>query len=557
MRKKKRLTGILSVLFVFVIVIGVFAACDMGNDPPVTIGSRQDDDEKSGWTKSWEGYSIDNLPPASYWNQVGENWYWPNLFEKIDGTAVITKEDWVTRYEELKIILQHYLYGYLPPKPTGQTFSYTPGSNPNASGTIRVEMTYGENNASMSGTITYPTNNASSFTAPWPLDFGGTVNMDGPRGYAIMSMPNGDAAVRTLFNYSTTDPDAPGDLIVTAWAAGRIIDAIEYLTQEGQALNGLVRTDAFTITGHSRGGKDALVAAAFEPRIGVSAPSSSGALGAAPERFIKTVVKPSNNIHAGNPAGKGFYYMDAPRGNDTNPANHVMQYLIPGVPPPHFIREYGPIQSIQGYDHARTDSTAGGSSANGQKSTWVSYRAMQFSRFNEEIFWTTENGYDGKGSMAQAPFDQHFLAALMAGPDPDKPRGLLMSAGNDGDSWVHPEGTYINFLVTREIYKFLGKPDYIAAMMDNSGGHVHTTLRRRMQLDLCDYLFRNVPLPIPFMELDKDGSFYGPGAEYPLDIRSLEDYKLINWAAPGEKSLAEIAEEYFKTHTTYADIGYF
>jgi hypothetical protein len=167
--------------------------------------------------------------------------------------------------------------------------------------------------------------------------------------------------------------------------------------------------------------------------------------------------------------------------------------------------------------------------------------------------------------MLQVPVDQHFLVSLMAGPDPDHPRAALLSAGNDGDSWVHPEGTHLNFLASREVYQFLEdlgvqntvngtviKPtNLILEVMDNTGGHVHSNGRRAKGIDLQDYLFRGIPLPADIMDLDANGSFYEFGAEYPLDIRSLDDYKKLDWAAPGHKSLAEIAVEFFASHTSY------
>ena len=557
--KKRSFTGLFGVLLLLVLATSVvFYACNLDPETENTEEEHRDGgdetDTRDTWTKSWEGYSKDNLPPPSYWNMKGENWYWPNPFIMIDGTPVTTKAEWAQRYEELKVMLQHYLYGYLPPKPESQEFSATVSTN---SVTITIKMSQGGKNATVSTTINLPTNNASSYTAPWPVSLGGTTTVDGVRGYAIAGYPSYDAAATTLFGSTRNDP---GDLIMTAWSAGRLIDAIEYLTQTGRPLNGILAPDQFTITGHSRGGKDAIVGAAFEPRIKVAAPSSSGALGCAPERFILTMVRPMNGLgnHAGNPTGKGYWYTDAARagGNDL-PKTRILQYLVPGVPPPGYVREYGPIQSIQGYDHARSDSTAGGSAANGVLSTWVGSRFAEFARFQVDRFWTTENGYEGKGSMAQVPFDQHFLTSLMAGPDPDHPRAVLMSGGNDGDSWINPEGMHILFLATREVYKFLEQQgvqnatNLVAEWIDNSNGHNHTTIRRQRQMDLCDYVFRGVPLPADFMDKDANGSFYHYGAEYPLDVRSWDDYKLLNWAAPGEKSLAEIANEFFGSNPQY------
>jgi hypothetical protein len=559
---KKRKFGILFSILVILMVSAGIIACNLDADDEIVSGHRTGETGGSGegwesWADGWVGYSKDNMPPPSHWNQIGENWYWPNPFQMIDGTIVTTKEQWGERYDEISKILQHYLYGYLPPTPESLTATTT-YNNGGTSGQITISMTHQGRTATMSGSFTLPAapgnTHVSGYSAPWPVAFGGNA-ADVARGYATMGVPSEGSAPAALFG---TTRNNPGDLILTAWAAGRMIDAIELLTAVGQPLNGVIDPGKFTITGHSRGGKAAIVGAAWEPRIGVAAPSSSGALGVAPERFIRTVVRPQAGLdgHPGNPGGKGFYYMDAARGNgNTELPNHVLQYLVLGVPPPGFAREYGPIQSIQGYDHARWDS--GGNFATGTLGTWPGARIAEFSRFNVDQFWTSENTYQGKGSMAQVPFDQHFLTSLMAGPDPDHPRAVIMSAGNDGDSWVHPEGTYITFLATREVYKFLEQQgvanatNLVAVVLDNTGGHVHSVMRRSKQMDLCDYVWRGKPLPANFMDKDADDSWYGQGAEYPLDIRSLDDYKLLNWAAPGEKSLAEIAVEFFETHTAY------
>jgi hypothetical protein len=382
-----------------------------------------------------------------------------------------------------------------------------------------------------------------------------------------MNMPSGDASgggatvfnsVYTLFGYSASALNAPSGLMVTSWMCGQIIDALETLTAEGQPLEGVLRADQFLTTGVSRNGKDAIVAAAFEPRIRVAGPSSSGAMGLGPERFVWTVANPVNERHDGNPYGKGTYYFYNVRsGSNANDSDdtrqHVLQYLVAGVPPPSFGHQYPNIQSVQGYDHGRYD--GGGSAVDNRTGAWASKRFGEFIRFNTEVFWTSENGYQNKGTMAQVPFDQHFLAALMAGPDPDNPRGLIMDASYNGDTWQNPEGQQMVFWAVREIYRFLGHEDRVYSIVDD-GGHMRSTYDIQRQLDLCDYLYRSVPLPSRMMNLDADGEVFGPGAEYPLDIRSTDDYQYMNWARPGGKSFADSATEYFETYTAYDQLRY-
>jgi hypothetical protein len=43
----------------------------------------------------------------------------------------------------------------------------------------------------------------------------------------------------------------------------------------------------------------------------------------------------------------------------------------------------------------------------------------------------------------------------------------------------------------------------------------------------------------------------GPGSAYPWDIRSNPDYQLMKLAPPGQKSIAQITQEYFATNPHY------
>jgi hypothetical protein len=307
-----------------------------------------------------------------------------------------------------------------------------------------------------------------------------------------------------------------------------------------------------TTTGHSRGGKDALVGAAFS-RVSVAAPSSSGALGAAPERFIRTIVLPTADAKPEHYNGKGNYFLSSARGTSSNSnavpkVGFVLPVLGNGAEPPGIAVRYGPIQSIQNYHHASTDS--GG--------TWPGQRLKLFTPNNLNQFYTSTNGFADKGSVAQIPLDSHYLTALMAGPDPYNPRGLIMTASVDGDSWVNPEGTYVVFLVMRQLFGWLGHEDNVAAFMDTANGHTHTTFRRARQMDLCEYMWKGTPLPTNtisgntgFLQMDEDGGLYGRGSPFPMDYRNFADWQLITTAPPGYQSWAQIATQYFQTHQSY------
>ncbi len=63
-----------------------------------------------------------------------------------------------------------------------------------------------------------------------------------------------------------------------AWGVHRVIDAIEKVDR--------IDAKKVIVTGHSRYGKAALVAGAFDERIALTVPSHAGCAGGAPYRFI-------------------------------------------------------------------------------------------------------------------------------------------------------------------------------------------------------------------------------------------------------------------------------
>src|SRR5262249_37111237 len=57
----------------------------------------------------------DDFPPPAELPAVKDL---PNPLVMLDGTPATTKEQWITkRRPELQQLFQHYMYGYLPPKP--------------------------------------------------------------------------------------------------------------------------------------------------------------------------------------------------------------------------------------------------------------------------------------------------------------------------------------------------------------------------------------------------------------------------------------------------------
>jgi endo-1,4-beta-xylanase len=105
------------------------------------------------------------------------------------------------------------------------------------------------------------------------------------RGYAVAEFPFQEAALdnkekaRTAGVYQLFGAEIDcGGLMAWAWGVHRVIDAIE--------TDPRIDARKIVVTGHSRYGKAALLAGAFDDRIALTVPSHSGCAGAAPFRFV-------------------------------------------------------------------------------------------------------------------------------------------------------------------------------------------------------------------------------------------------------------------------------
>ena len=83
--------------------------------------------------------------------------------------------------------------------------------------------------------------------------------------------------------------------------------------------------------------------------------------------------------------------------------------------------------------------------------------------------------------VADLPFDQHFLKALIA------PRALLTTEAVD-DAWANPAGSQITHLAAQSVFALLGVPERIALSI-RPGGHDHSPADWHTLLDFCDSIF--------------------------------------------------------------------
>jgi dienelactone hydrolase len=249
----------------------------------------------------------------------------PDPLRFFNGSPVRTPEEWQRRRVELKKLFEHYMYGALP----------------RVAGTIRAEVTHEDKEAfggsavlrevavtpaegcpplylllvlpkktqgpvpvflgmNFSGNHSLVDDPKVRIPASWIYPGPGVENdraTEKSRGsrkdvWAIDQTVRRGYAVATFYN-GDVDPDekehrngmrpflksqgySPGTIMAWAWG---LIRAVDYLLSVPE-----IDAQRIAIVGHSRLGKTALVAAAFDERIALIIPHQSGTGGAAPSR---------------------------------------------------------------------------------------------------------------------------------------------------------------------------------------------------------------------------------------------------------------------------------
>ncbi|MDH7570144.1 MAG: hypothetical protein QHJ73_11230 [Armatimonadota bacterium] len=232
------------------------------------------------------------LPPPEELPAVSE---FPDPFRFLNGERVATRAQWERRRAEIRALLLHYEYGQAPPAPANLTAT-TVATTPVLGGAAteeKVQLTCGPGNAvKFTLYLTRPAGRRGPFPAIitgdvcWGRvderkDAAGTLAEVVGRGYLLAEFDrtelDGDNADRS----DGVHPLYPGydwaTLAAWAWGYHRVVD---YL---------LTRADVdarhIAVTGHSRGGKTALLAGALDERIALTVPNDSGCGGAGSYRF--------------------------------------------------------------------------------------------------------------------------------------------------------------------------------------------------------------------------------------------------------------------------------
>jgi dienelactone hydrolase len=228
-------------------------------------------------------WMLKSLPPAPAFEQwvkaKGElppdfdayprNNYLPEPLQFLNGKPV-TAADWTARRTEIKHLFEKYDVGTFPPK--GKIDKVTLIEETKGEGYFKrvVRLDYGPGSqASTEVTVIVPSGNG-----PFPVLIGGTATSLLRRGYIACSYTG---TVDAPGNIGQLYPDYDfGSMGQTAYTVSRVVDYLLTMPQVDQA--------RIAVTGYSRGGKMATIAAAWDDRIAAVIAGSTGVGGVVPWR---------------------------------------------------------------------------------------------------------------------------------------------------------------------------------------------------------------------------------------------------------------------------------
>ena len=209
----------------------------------------------------------------------------PDPFLGSDGKRIRTKREWQRQRKYLLNRVLHYEYGQLPPAPRNVIAEITQTRYLKAQGAIKqtLRLKMGPNHEMDAKVVlTLPVGNG-----PFPAIIRGDLCW-GPiernivsavmkRGYILADFDRLDIAGEGAKTGNTgiyiAYPEFEGGRIAAwAWGFHRVVDYLRTLD--------IVKWNCIAVTGHSRGGKAALLAGATDERIALTAPNNSGCGGA-------------------------------------------------------------------------------------------------------------------------------------------------------------------------------------------------------------------------------------------------------------------------------------
>ncbi len=254
----------------------------------------------------------------------------PDPLRMFDGKPVASKKDWFNqRRPELKSLFQHYEYGYFPPpakiKATVEeidnklfsgkatlklvTISFAPKDSPKINlmlvvpnqkkspAPVFLGLSFSGNDTLiahpmvpiptvwMNGKIPGVTNNRATEAGRGKLIDVWNIEQSIDRGYAVATIfcddiqpdrTNATTGVRKFFHGSKNSEQDWGTIAAWAWGLQRAVDYLE--TDKS------IDQKKIAVVGHSRLGKAAILAGAFDERIALVIPLQAGCGGTSPAR---------------------------------------------------------------------------------------------------------------------------------------------------------------------------------------------------------------------------------------------------------------------------------
>lgn len=237
----------------------------------------------------------------------------PDLLIAKDGSPV-DASTWPQRRIELEQTIVPHEYGNMPPRGEStvavrRSHSTLRGWNGATYTTFEVRTTFADGRElSLTLSLWIPAG-----TGPFPVLLNGDgcwryfddaiVRRSVERGYIAASFDRTEAAADNKDDYRQTGlyrifPAASfGVLAAWAWAYHRCVDVLVEMPQ--------VRADAIAISGHSRGGKAALLAGATDERIALTNANDSGTGGSGPNHLKAEVAETVDSFFA---SGNIFWF---------------------------------------------------------------------------------------------------------------------------------------------------------------------------------------------------------------------------------------------------------
>lgn len=448
----------------------------------------------------------------------------PNPFQYYDGTLMEYYEDqvdrkaaWADRRAELSDMVQKYYTGIIPPDPT----SVTVAKNGNA---YAITVTVGDKSQTVNWTPAIPSaaqQVSSGYSAPFPIILGTSGTVFTNAGIATASPVSFSASTLGLGTVST--------YAMLAWNASRLMDAIYYEDEPDHRVISDIDPTGVGFTGHSQGGKDALITGAFDERIAFAVPSQSGFGGTA-----------NNRLYYDGKANPWRLHQSAEAWNIGQIGNRGSTLLRD------WMNTYAATNRTDGF----ADGKGYVSGFDVHQYPW-GYPVMADDVYSTELLDEIRPNHTNQFKL---PVDGASLVALYVG----EKRGLLNLGGTD-HGWTNAESMAQSTFVARKVAEYLGYNPRNQQMFESIIGHTYAAQNQRETVSFINYLCRGVKGPQSgtgkyYMEQDNrwtDAIELGPNVGYVLSTGTNPVYANANeystpytpsyyampWGVPGHYNL--------------------